>query len=851
MIRTRMLFLCGVLVCGAALQAADAPRLHQKITAAPANKWAEIQSDDFGGRFASAPAFVPTVNGLVWWGTRVHGHKMRSHETEHFDLATLEWADALPPGKDAWKGNHRRWPGWNMAGPATFYTRDGVKLPRPSFAYNQLAWDAHNKRLVYYVGGVTFTYDPAMHRHTELKVKTGPPLGLKGGAMCAVPDAKKIVLFGGFGCENPEGRPRAWYFDCETDRWVRPKFGTGAINGLREKLSDLGKRARRLRRAAQDRAPRWPLNIMANPAEGFIADVNKLAAELDRALSVKPALVPNHLVVMMKKGTDLAASALAALRTAAAKLKERSFADGVAALEKAEDNLTYYAVDALRVEPPPRCNAPLVYDSKNKRVVLFGGYHLDYDHADTWVLDVAKNRWERRTPKVSPPAQSVHGMSYLEKSGLVFLAGSQGNWTYDVAKNVWKPVPGKTPRSHGFSITSVPGTDVAIGCAAWSWNHSRKTYAYRLDPATAAAKHKQFATTSRRGPAPKTQRYSRKWFDDVPPADPARFGATLEAIPDNTWTTINVPRRLNARTWSSCTFDARRREIIYWGGGHSGNVNSNVDHFSMLTGRWSTNYDPMWKPWPYGRKAASPNGRTYQNEPWTMHARKTYAWDPVSGMVAMAHVGGGGYYRLRDGRSGRYTWIYNPTWGEWVDRIDTPFRCGYHGAAVSTPRGVMLLDGGQVWLLDVRGRRWSKYGPPARLPAGEYYSTVHDPKRDRLIYLAEQRNKGPEMHLFDIGAKKWSKASPRGQGCYSRDAAYVPGQDAVFAHAGSGTFKVYLCNENRWRGAPAIKGARRGISEQALTIDPATGLILFIDARQFCGPFDLMAFRLNLATLKE
>jgi len=846
---------CLFLLCTVAAPLFGAePRLSDKIAKAPANQWVEVQSDDYGGRFASGIAYMPSVNAMIWWGARVHSKKIRSYDTEHFDLATAAWIEAFPPGKEAWKAKPKQWPDWSMSGSGHFYKRDGVGLPRPLMSYSQMAWDAHGKRMIYYVAGLTFAYDPVKRAWAKFETTpVGPPLRLMGSSMVSVPDQKKLVLFGGFGVESEDGRPHTWYFDCEKGEWVKPSFGTKRVNALRARFVEWGRRARRLRRAAQDLA-----KLLSDARRKRAAALAEAASTLSKdvgAQAVPPRIArPSGADTQLKDMLAPAGAAVKALDGAAALLKEAKYRAAVAALETAEDILRYYAVDVLRVEPPPRCNAPLVYDKKNKLVVVFGGDHLDYKHADTWVLNVATSRWTQMKPKISPPPQAAHAMCYLENSGLVFLASPLGNWTYDAAKNVWTPVPGRTPKCHSFTTAAVPGTDIVIGCAAWSWDHRRKTYVYRLDPATASAKHKRFATTTRCGPAPKTQRYSRKWFDDVPPADPARFAAFLKSVPDNTWTTIKVPKRLRARTWSSCTFDARRREIIYWGGGHSGNTNSNVDHFSLHTGRWSTNYDPMWKPWPFGQKAACPNGRTYQNEPWTMHARKTYAWDPVSGMVAMAYVGGGGYYKVRsrDGvKSGRLTYIYHPAWGEWVDVVETPFRVGYHGAAATTPLGVMLLDGGQLWLLDVKGRKWTRYGPRHRLPAGEYYAMVHDSRRNRLIYLAANRKKVPLMYAFDLKTKSWKDLKPDGQGCYARDMVYVPGQDAVFAHAGSGKFKVYLCEKNEWIEAPSIEGARRGISEQALAIDPATELILFIDARQFCGPFDLRALRLNAGGLRK
>jgi hypothetical protein len=226
-----------------------------------------------------------------------------------------------------------------------------------------------------------------------------------------------------------------------------------------------------------------------------------------------------------------------------------------------------------------------------------------------------------------------------------------------------------------------------------------------------------------------------------------------------------------------------------------------------------------------------------------MHARKTYAYDPVSGLVAMAHVGGGGYYRLRNGKRGRYTWLYDPRSGHWVDRIDTPFKCGYNGAAVTTPHGVLLLDGGQVWKLNVKAGQWEKVGARQKMGGGEYDTMVYDSKRDRLVYLAGK------IHYFPLATKKWEAA--KATGIRSRDAVYVPGQDAVLAHVGSGRFKVLLCADEKIIDGPSgtFKGTRKGISEHAVTMDPETETILWIDCHGFTGPFTLKALRLNAEEL--
>ena len=57
----------------------------------------------------------------------------------------------------------------------------------------------------------------------------------------------------------------------------------------------------------------------------------------------------------------------------------------------------------LKIEPPLRCNTRMVYDAKNKVIVLFGGADQNKGLADTWVYDVTTRQWAERRPTVSPP----------------------------------------------------------------------------------------------------------------------------------------------------------------------------------------------------------------------------------------------------------------------------------------------------------------------------------------------------------------------------------------------------------------------------------------------------------------
>jgi len=190
----------------------------------PVGKFVEVAADDVGGHYVSQVIYAPTVKALVTWGTRTHAAAIRAHETQHFLVEKGVWIDAWPSGKEqAWAGKYRKWGDWSICAPTgTFYERDGVKMPRPNSSFHQVCWDAHNKRLLYYVGSMTFSYEPVTREWTlihDRSVKTQPPALLLWGSLCYDPVNKQVVLFGGGGVDAPDGRPHTWAMDVTTDTW--------------------------------------------------------------------------------------------------------------------------------------------------------------------------------------------------------------------------------------------------------------------------------------------------------------------------------------------------------------------------------------------------------------------------------------------------------------------------------------------------------------------------------------------------------------------------------------------------------------------------------------------------------
>lgn len=94
--------------------------------------------------------------------------------------------------------------------------------------------------------------------------------------------------------------------------------------------------------------------------------------------------------------------------------------------------------------PSPRLNleTSLVYDSANKKVVLFSG---KYAPADTWLFDPFAVTWMQIVPPVSPPKRNLHSMAYDPLNRVVVLFGGKDGatyfgdtWVLNVATRTWQ-----------------------------------------------------------------------------------------------------------------------------------------------------------------------------------------------------------------------------------------------------------------------------------------------------------------------------------------------------------------------------------------------------------------------------
>jgi len=102
---------------------------------------------------------------------------------------------------------------------------------------------------------------------------------------------------------------------------------------------------------------------------------------------------------------------------------------------------------------PGRILPGAVYDSAEKKIVMFGGENFQRPLGDTWIYDCEKRTWKEVKPKTSPPPRAAHAMAYVAGQKAVLLAGGYGpgwkvlkdTWVYRTAKNEWTRLAAELP----------------------------------------------------------------------------------------------------------------------------------------------------------------------------------------------------------------------------------------------------------------------------------------------------------------------------------------------------------------------------------------------------------------------
>jgi hypothetical protein len=528
----------------------------------------------------------------------------------------------------------------------------------------------------------------------------------------------------------------------------------------------------------------------------------------------------------------------------------------------------------LAEQPPPRCNAPLVYDPKNKLIIVFGGDAQDRYLSDTWVYDCAKRRWRELETNVRPFPRTVPVLCTLGDTGRVLMGGGIpgvpwppgfrhrprgdfGNeiWMLDPAEATWTRVAGAFPLTYWQSAVY----DARAGRVLLSRFSSR----YHKYGALSVLGWKPALTPSEEkgtlDPGEPVYKYHPpEWYrTDVPPADEKAGEKLFAALKPNVWTPYKPPKDAMMRTWGSATIDTGRHEILYWGGGHCGYCGTDVSHFSLKTLRWSSSFPPEFPGAPYSGFYGNESSfllpcRSFHGRPWVQHGRVSYAWDPVTKTCVFTQS-------ISAVPTRGWTYVYDPVKRDFIDIFPQPFIGGWSvsGLTVTTPHGVYCyLSKGdhrsrQVGLFkcDVKARTWTNLSDgKAPVSGSEKNRVVYDSKRDRLILLVSRGER--KMYAWDLAAAQpeWTELAVTGDvpKAYFREGVYVPKYDTILNITQGHLYACALSAGNRWTKINAVKA---GVST-SFVYDPGLDVLVHFSGGN-TGPVRIKFMRYVPADTKE
>jgi hypothetical protein len=521
----------------------------------------------------------------------------------------------------------------------------------------------------------------------------------------------------------------------------------------------------------------------------------------------------------------------------------------------------------LGKQPSGRILPGMSYDSKARKIVLFGGDDLARCLGDTWIYDCSTRTWASEPAATGPTARAGHAMVYVPDQDVVLLAGGYAGgwrplndvWTFSVSGKKWTKLAIELPSAAGHASADYdPGRKQVVLALYPATRGNRKlpVYTLRLD----------MAAVGRADPGPedplmayhcKNDRRAPylpgEWLaGDGAPENPEEVLARVKGLPANTWKDMNPPRKARERTWGIYIYDPRKHEGFAWGGGHSGYPGAEMSEYRLTVNRWTTmkdptNYNPVWLHGMVG----GPPGMSFGG--WSLlpsHARKSYGIDPLSDSVITY---AGDVYSIKDSVFAAHIGNFPIDWGG----------PSYQVAYVTTPHGLYGFAAtpgskGTGWLCkaNVNAGVWdavSKDGPAGH---GEYDFLVYDSKRDRAMYF---RHTTGEVWGYDFKGGAWAKDEPAGKApsVIMGDGTYIPEMDAVlmvYADAPKTPEKLvfYKCGERSWYSAPSVGDPFQGSNshkDYSPVYDPGLGIVVRITQCGFAAYVNVHVLRLDPPTL--
>jgi len=343
--------------------------------------------------------------------------------------------------------------------------------------------------------------------------------------------------------------------------------------------------------------------------------------------------------------------------------------------------------------PFGRSEHAMSYDSRSDRIVLFGG---DMGGDEVWLFDASVPIWTNTNP--DPASRFGHSLAYDSAGDRVVLFGgtvaglvlADDTWSYDPGANAWKnmnPFPRPSPRSGtAMAYDSKHGCIVLFGGTTAPNQFSNETWSYDL-------KNNSW-TDMKPSDTPQVRAYHALAYDSAR-GRVVLFGGNAANetwaydLGSNSWKKMSPASSPSARSLASMSYDSESDRIVMYGGNASGKSNGET---------WA--YDPGNDTWMEMDPLTSPGPRESHSMVYSSAVDRT---------VLFGGVGSGKYYNE--------TWTYDLNKDSW-ERLETlvsPSPRARAGMAYDAGKSQVVLFGGMTATEPRSGETWT-CSPPGNVP---------------------------------------------------------------------------------------------------------------------------------------
>jgi hypothetical protein len=501
------------------------------------------------------------------------------------------------------------------------------------------------------------------------------------------------------------------------------------------------------------------------------------------------------------------------------------------------------------VVPISRVENAMVYDSGNQRMVVFGGYDLNFNRTnDVWEYSVVgSTRTWTNVSTTGPIARQGAAMAYDPLRDRILMFGGSDDagtvlgdtWEWNTVAKTWSQLslsPSPPPRVGSRMVYDVANDRIVLQGGwnsttsvtfsdTWEWDPVSRTWS-NLNPGVSSGTGRPFSARTYHGLVYNTTNDRVTIFGGRGASDLN----DLWELQGNTWVDVTPGGTLPpGRGWSGVTYESANDRLVLYGGWNNTGQFSYIDTWAWNGSSWTQ----------------LPNGPT---------ARDSHAmvWDPVRG-VSM--VFGGFSADVRELVGSTWTGPFNDV--RWPPS-DDDHSIAYDPSTAAGHRRIFLYGGGsvcpgctvQVWETFHFGNNngtltwrfpWT-FANTSSVPGGRIgHAMVWESSRNRaVLFGGRQRiNGAPTGTVFGdtwsftrtpavLDATWTNLASGGPPPRYDHQMVYDAGRDRIVmfggrSAAGTPLADTWIWNGSSWSAGPAGPSAR---FDHAMAYDSVRGVVV-------------------------